>query len=129
MVNMKKKSIQVLDTMDEELIEKLSKLGLRKNVSKLLVILAQVDELTSKELEQIANLRQPEVSVAAGVLLTRGWAKQRKIKGKGKGRPTYAYSLKKSFNQILQDVGKEKERELESVKMLISEVAKALAKS
>ena len=126
---MKKKSIQVLDTGDEQLIGKLSKLGLRRNVSKILVILAQVDELTSKELEQIANLRQPEVSVAAGILQQKGWAKQRKIKGKGKGRPTHAYSLKKPFNKILQDVEREKEKELESVKKLIREVGKAFSET
>ncbi len=126
---MKKKSIQVLDTGDEQLIGKLTKLGLRRNVSKILVILGQVDECTSKELEQIANLRQPEVSVAAGILQRKGWAKQRKIKGKGKGRPTHAYSLKKSFDQILEDVEKEKERELESLKKLIREVGKALSNS
>ena len=126
---MKKKSIQVLDISDEQVIEKLSKLGLRRNMAKMLVVLAQVDELTSKELEQIANLRQPEVSVAAGMLQKRGWAKQRRIKGKGKGRPAHVYSMKKPFDEILRDMEIEKEKELESVKKLISDVAKAFPRS
>jgi predicted transcriptional regulator len=75
-----------------------------------------VDECRSADVEQGADLRQPEVSVAMQELRRRGWAKKRDEKKKGKGRPVHLYKLTADLPSILKSFEKDKMQEVENIR-------------
>ena len=114
--NMGRKVYYQLDPQDEKIAHVFANLGMPKNLAKTLMYIAQVDECRSAEVEQGADLRQPEVSVAMQELRRRGWAKKRDLKKKGKGRPVHIYKLTKALPEILDNFEEEKMKQVETIK-------------
>ena len=99
----------------EEFASILTKIGLKRNVAKVLTYLAGVDEATSCEIEIGSDLRQPEVSIAMREIRKLDWITERDEKNPGKGRPYRIYKLNKSLPEIINYLEKEKERESEMI--------------
>jgi len=112
----------VLDEKDDKAVRLFADLGMPRNLSKTLLYLCQVDECRSADIEQAADLRQPEVSTAMQQLQERGWVKKRELKKKGKGRPIHIYKTVTNLSEILKVFEQEKLKEAESVKKDISEL-------
>ena len=119
---MKKRSSLALDKEDGKIIDIFIELGMPRNLSKTLLYVSQVDECRSAEIEQGADLRQPEVSIAMQELHKRGWIKKRNLKKEGKGRPVHIYKKTKNLSQIIKTFEKEKLKEIETMKNDISEL-------
>ena len=113
---MKRKNLLVLDEKDDKAVQLFTGLGMPKNLAKTLMYISQVDECKCADVEQSADLRQPEVSIAMQELRRRGWIKKRDLKGKGKGRPVHIYKPTKNLSEIVKAVEQEKLKEIESVK-------------
>ena len=113
---MKRKRSFVLDDKDQKAVQLFTDLGMPKNLAKTLIYISQVEECRSADVEQGADLRQPEVSVAMQELRRRGWARKRDIKKKGKGRPVHIYKLTSDLPSILKSFEKEKMKEVETIK-------------
>jgi len=112
---MKRQRSLVLDDDDERAVELFADLGMPKNLAKTLIYISQCEECRSADVEQGADLRQPEVSVAMQELRKRGWAKKRDLKKKGKGRPVHIYQLTKPLPDILKTFETEKLTEVKSI--------------
>jgi predicted transcriptional regulator len=119
---MKHKRSFVLDEKDDKAVELFSELGMPKNLAKTLMYISQVEECRSADVEQGADLRQPEVSVAMQELRRRGWAKKRDLKKEGKGRPVHIYKLTKLLPQILKSFEDEKMKQVDTIKSDLSEL-------
>jgi len=119
---MKRKRSFVLDEKDTKVVQLFADLGMPKNLAKTLMYISQVDECRSADVEQGADLRQPEVSVAMQELRRRGWAKKRDIKKKGKGRPVHIYKLTQNLPGILKSFEKEKMKEVENIKQDLNQL-------
>jgi predicted transcriptional regulator len=113
---MKRKKSLVLDENENKAVQLFSELGMPKNLAKTLLYISQVDECRSADVEQGADLRQPEVSVAMQELRRRGWAKKRDEKKKGKGRPVHLYKLTSDLPAILKSFEKDKMKEVEDIR-------------
>lgn len=113
---MKRKRSFVLDEKDDKAVQLFTDLGMPKNLAKTLMFISQVEECRSADVEQGADLRQPEVSVAMQELRRRGWAKKRDVKKKGKGRPVHLYKLTQPLPRILKNFEQEKMKEVENIK-------------
>ena len=113
---MKHKRSFVLDEKDDKAVKLFSDLGMPKNLAKTLMYISQVDECKSADVEQGADLRQPEVSVAMQEMRRRGWAKKRDLKKKGKGRPVHIYKLTKTLPIILKNFEKDKMKQVDTIK-------------
>jgi len=113
---MKRKRSFVLDEKDERAVELFTDLGMPRNLAKTLMFISQVEECKSSEVEQGADLRQPEVSVAMQELRRRGWAEKRDLKKKGKGRPVHIYTLTKKLPDILNTFEQEKMKQVETIR-------------
>ena len=100
---------------EEELIDRLIKAGLQKNVAKTLVYIAGEEETKSREIESDMRLRQPEVSISMQIIRERGWVTKRDIKKEGKGRPVHAYSLRKDFEEIISEIEEEQRQKIEEI--------------
>ena len=119
---MKQKNSLVFDEKDEKAIQIFRELGMPKNLAKALLYIYQVNECQSAEIEQAADLRQPEVCVAIKELRRRGWVKKRDLKGKGKGRPVHIYKPTTQLSEIWKAFEQEKLKEVETIKNGISEL-------
>jgi len=119
---MERKSSHVLDKQDKKIAKLFTELGMPKNLAKTLLYVSQVEECRSADVEQGADLRQPEVSVAMQELRRRRWAKKRDLKKKGKGRPVHIYKFTVDLPEIVKDLERQKMVEVESVKRDLSEL-------
>ena len=126
MGNIKRKKLFVLDEKDDKAIQLFTELGMPKNLAKTLLYISQFDECKCADVEQGADLRQPEVSIAMQELRRRGWVKRWDLKGKGKGRPVHIYNPTTHLSEILKALEQEKLKEVESVKKDISELKKII---
>ena len=122
MENIKRKNLFVLDEKDDKAVQLFTELGMPKNLAKTLIYISQVDECKCADVEQGADLRQPEVSIAMQALQRRDWIKKRNLKGKGKGRPVHIYKITTHLSEILKDFEQEKLKEVENVKNDMSEL-------
>jgi len=119
---MKRKNSLVFDKKDDKAVQIFRELGMPKNLAKTLMYISQVDECRSAEVEQAADLRQPEVSIAMQELRRRGWVKKRDLNKKGKGRPVHIYTPTKNLSEIWKAVEQEKLKEVETIKNDISKL-------
>lgn len=106
---------QELKIERDEFASILMKVGLKRNVAKVLTYLAGVEEATSREIEVGSDLRQPEVSIAMREIRKLDWILERDEKNPGKGRPYRIYKLNKSLPEIIGYLEGEKARESEMV--------------
>ncbi len=113
---------------EEELVDKLIKAGLQKNMARTLVFVAGRDETKSRDIENATDLRQPEVSIAMQELRERGWVSKRDIKKEGKGRPVHGYHLDKPIEEIIEEIENKERERIEDIKENINEI-KELADS
>ncbi len=112
---MKRKDIYTLDKDDDKAISLFVKLGMPKNLAKTLLYVSQVDECKCADVEQGANLRQPEVSIAMQELRRRGWVKKRDLKKEGKGRPVHIYTPAIQLTDIVKTIETQKLQEVATV--------------
>jgi len=119
---MKRKNMLVLDEKDEKAVEIFRELGMPKNLAKTLLYINQVDEFRSADVEQAADMRQPEVSIAIKELRRRGWVSKRDLKKEGKGRPIHIYTSTQKLSEILTDFEQKKLEEVETIKNDITEL-------
>ncbi|UCF50193.1 MAG: ArsR family transcriptional regulator [Thermoplasmatales archaeon] len=119
---MKRKNMLVLDEKDEKAVEIFKELGMPKNLAKTLLYINQVDEFRSADVEQAADMRQPEVCIAIKELRRRGWVTKRDLKKEGKGRPIHIYTSTQNLSEILTDFEQKKLEEVETIKNDITEL-------
>jgi len=108
---MKTETVTYFTEREEELVSLLIQLGMKQNVAKVLVFLANIPEATSKAIERGTDLRQPEVSIAVHHLIDQGWIASRESKRESKGRPLKIYNLAKPLTEIMDGIETEKKRE------------------
>lgn len=119
---MLEKTIQYFTEKEEEFVNLLIEIGMRRTVAKVLVFLANVDEATSRDIERGTDLRQPEVSIAMNYMFERDWLKNRESKAMSKGRPVKIYSLSKPVDKIIDSIEREKNQEVKNQLALIKKM-------
>jgi predicted transcriptional regulator len=111
---MKEQAVLVFTKKEEEFVSLLVRIGMRKNVAKMLVFLANTKEATSRQIERGADMRQPEACMAIKYLSGQGWIKSREAPSEKQGRPEKHYSLAVPPRQIISHIEKVKKNELSS---------------
>jgi predicted transcriptional regulator len=97
-------AIPELTECEEEVISLLVEIGLKTNEARILVVFFRGSEQTSRELERIADLRQPEVSVAITGLSKRNWVCVSSLITENKGRPVKLFRLGRTIDDILDEL-------------------------
>ena len=119
---MKTLKMDQLDEKDEEIAGALISLGMSRNVAMALSYLQNTNAARSVDLERVARLRQPEVSIAMRQLKERGWISERDEKKPGKGRPNKIYSLKVDFGEIIAQLEKKQRTSVDELKAKIEKL-------
>lgn len=116
---MKAEEVLYFTQKEEEFATLLIDIGIKRNVAKVLVYLANTDEATSREIERGTDLRQPEVSIAMRYLKEKKWINTRESKAESKGRPVKIYTLSKPINEIIDIIERNKRKEVDNQLALI----------
>ena len=90
---------------EEALVNRLIKIGTRRNGAKVLVFLARKPGATSHDIERGSNLRESAVSITMRYLNERGWIRYHETKGQ-RG-PIKIYQLAKPIPEIIGTVRRE----------------------
>jgi predicted transcriptional regulator len=97
-------AIPYLTDTEKEVIHLLVEVGLKSNEARILVVFFRGIEPTSRDLERITDLRQPEVSIAVTGLTKRKWISVSHLITANKGRPVKIFALIKTIDDILDDI-------------------------
>ncbi|MDD1724763.1 MAG: hypothetical protein LUQ07_06520 [Methanospirillum sp.] len=89
---------------EEEIADLFQDIGLKRNTARVLVLMISDADITSREIERVADLRQPEVSLALGDLMERKWVRTVRQISESKGRPVKIYHLSRRVDDILDDI-------------------------
>lgn len=126
---MKDSSVQIMGDNEYEISTLLQSLSLSKISAKAIACLSSMQEMSSKDLEIAANIRQPEVSSAMRVLRDNDWLAEREEKKKsGKGRPVKYYKLTVPMDEIINKLEAVKREEYEDMMVDIKRLRKLVAK-
>ena len=93
---------------EEELVNLLFELGIKRNVARVLVFLAKTPMVTSRAIVQGTVLRYLEVVAVMKYMKKQGWIKSQDNKGKSRGRQVKIYELAKPIPEIVNSIEKEK---------------------
>ena len=93
---------------EDELVNLLFKIGIKRNVAKVLAFLAKTPTVTSRAIDRGTDLRHFEVATVMQYLKKQGWIKSQENKTKSKGRPAKLYELAKPIPEIVNGIEKEK---------------------
>jgi predicted transcriptional regulator len=119
---MRPKNVMYFTNDEENLANLLIRIGLKRNVARVLVYLAHNPEATSREIERGTDLRQPEVSLAMAAMIGQEWVENREIKAENKGRPVKIYRLSQPFSEIIDSIEKEKREQANVQLSLIQQI-------
>lgn len=102
--------------------------GLAPNVARVLACWTEDDdELTQVDIEMFTRLRQPEVSVAVRELRRRGWIATSLRPKEGKGRPMHLYRLAMPMREIVREIVRERNREIDWQQEMAAQLLQAVA--
>ncbi len=112
------------------MVEMLDNIGVDQNVALVLVALREGGFQSSRNLQKVCKLRQPEISIAVQQLLINDMVAVEPLKSGGRGRPSHRYSLNGEFADIIQpfiDVAEVHINQLENDLARLESVSKDLA--
>ena len=89
---------------EEEIADLLWDIGLMRNSARVLTLMIKDVDLTSREIERVVELRQPEVSSAITDLMKKRWIHIVHQITENKGRPMKVYHIAKTLNEILDEL-------------------------
>ena len=95
---------QILTDSEEEIIHLLEDIGIKTIEARLLTAFFRGHEMTSRDLERITDLRQPEVSIGVTGLSKRKWVTVSSLISAQKGRPVKVFNLTRAIDQILDEI-------------------------
>ncbi|MFO8109306.1 MAG: ArsR family transcriptional regulator [Thermoplasmata archaeon] len=111
-----------LTKKQKDLVDRLRKAGVERNIALTLVFVAGKDEATRRDIENATGLKQPEVSIATQAMRSKEWMDKRDIKKEGKGRPVHGYKLDKPINDIIKEIEEEEKARIEEMENNLNKI-------
>ena len=99
----------------QNIIELMRANGISKDIARILIELQTSDELTTKDIMERTGMAQPSVSIAIAWAYKREWVSLKIGRETRLGRPSYRYSLKKGFPEIIGEIVNERSQEIASM--------------
>ena len=112
----------IFTKQDEEIAGIFNEVGLKVNVSRVLVMFLTYSNINSRDIERYTDLRQPEVSIAINDLVNRRWIEVTKHITVNKGRPIKVYNLSLSPDEIIDQIEGSINKEYNQLKASVERV-------
>lgn len=119
---MGQENVMHLAKKEEELVNLLFGIGIKRNVAKVLVFLTKTPMVTSRAIDRGTDLRHLEVATVMQYLKKQGWIRSQENKARSKGRPVKIYELAKPIPEIVSGIEKEKIKEADDQLQLIQKL-------
>ncbi len=119
---MRSQNVLYFTPREEEFASLLVRIGIKRNIAKVLVYLANTHEATSREIERGTDLRQPEVSIAMAAMMNHAWVESRDSRAENKGRPVKIYRLARPIGEIMDVIEADKRAEATSQLAMIQKL-------
>jgi predicted transcriptional regulator len=103
---MKQEHALYLSEKEEEVVNLLFEIGIKRNVAKVLLFLAKTPTVTSRAINRGTDLRHLEVTTVMHYLKKQGWIRSQWNKARGRGRPVKIYELAKPITEIVNGIEK-----------------------
>ncbi len=126
-MQIKSKNVLYFTEREEEFAALLHRIGMGKNVSKVLVYLANTKETTSRDIERGTDLRQPEVSMVMTALMELKWIGCREERDQKKGRPVKIYHLALPISEVVDSIENDKKTEANNQLAMIRQLREFIA--
>ena len=126
-MRIKTKNVLYFTEREEEFADLLHRTGMGKNVSKVLIYLANTKETTSRDIERGTDLRQPEVSMVMTTLMELKWIGYREERDQKKGRPVKIYHLAFPISEVLDSIENDKKTETNNQLAIIRQLREFIA--
>jgi len=104
----RQENMMYLAEKEEELVNLLFGIGIKRKVAKVLTLLTKTPMITSRTIGRGTDLRQTEMVFVMQYLKKQGWIKSQKDKVRSNGRPMKIYELAKPISEIVNGIEKEK---------------------
>jgi len=112
---------------DEKLIHLLIDMQIPRNLARTIVFFSKHNSCICSHIQDVTDLRQPEVSMAMQHMKDRGWIRVEPIRREYKGRPVLNYKLAVPFDTIIRTIIKEEREKIKSIREKIGDL-RALTK-
>jgi len=119
---MGQENVMHLAKKEEELVNLLFGIGIKRNVAKVLVFLTKTPMVTSRAIDRGTDLRHLEVATVMQYLKKQGWIRSQENKARSKGRPVKIYELAKPIPEIVSGIEQEKIKEANDQLQLIQKL-------
>jgi len=93
-----------MDEKDNEIVNILTRTGMARNTAKVFVAIKELNNLDTKQIMQFTGIMQPQISVAVRQLIDIGYVESTSKQTENRGRPISYFSLKKSIDEIIDDM-------------------------
>lgn len=111
-----------LSAKEKELEERLKNAGVGDKKAKTLVTIAGREGITGKEIDEVTQLQQPQVSLAVTALKERDWIRNEKEENEGRGAPKHNYYLEKDMASIVEELEDEEKKRIQENEKNIEEM-------
>ncbi|RLF58301.1 MAG: hypothetical protein DRN27_05760 [Thermoplasmata archaeon] len=96
--------IAQMDEKDNEIVNILIRIGMARNTAKVFVAIKELNNPDTKQIMQFTGIMQPQISVAVRQLIDMGCVESKTEQTENRGRPISYFSLKKSIDEIIDDM-------------------------
>jgi len=104
----------ILSEKEMKATDALKRLDIPEIENRILLCIFGKEGVTAREIERIADLRQPEISNNTNALKKKGWIKATSTRKEGKGRPYDRFYLAKPIEDIRADIQEMVQKKMET---------------
>lgn len=126
---MLQKPLNVFTQKEEECVDLLIETGIRENIARILVYLANRPEATFRDLEIGADVSLPDVSKATKYLIDKGWIQSWQLPSEKTGHMFRKYKLSVPFREIIVSIEQQKNNQATNQIILINKMRNYISES
>jgi len=109
---------------EEKMVGLLMDMEINRSLAKTIVFFSKKDRCVCSDIQDVTDLRQPEVSMAMQYLKERGWIITETLQRGEKGRPIISYRLTVPFDKIINTLIKEEHSKINTLKVKLNALRK-----
>ena len=96
------KAIEKFDNSEIDIIDKLTVIGIARKEASVMLALIRKPNISVKDISEITDLRQPEISLNCKSLLKKKWITASLEGSEGKGRSHYIYTFVYDIDELIE---------------------------
>ena len=101
---------------EERMVELLMDMAMPRSLARTIVFFSKTEYCLCNHIQEVTDLRQPEVSTAMQYLKERGWIITESLQQGRKGRPIISYKLAVPFDKMINTLIREEQTKIKDLR-------------